>query len=177
MTDHTSPDHPLFSRSVSVAEVPAHGLDLRVEPSEAERASLARHLAVLAVPEFSAKLHVAPEGRDGLRVTGTIEATVVQTCGVTLEPFEAPVKEAVDVHFVPAGTAVPPAAEDDESYDPPDEIVNGGIDVGALATEFLALGIDPYPRKPGAVFEAPAEDAAAASPFSALSRLKDRDEA
>ena len=29
------------------------------------------------------------------------------------------------------------------------------VDLGAVATEFLLLGIDPYPRKPGAVFEAP----------------------
>ena len=37
--------------------------------------------------------------------------------------------------------------------DPPEPIVNGAIDLGALAAEFLMLGLDPYPRKPGAVFE------------------------
>ncbi|MFG1479524.1 DUF177 domain-containing protein [Xanthobacter sp. V4C-4] len=170
-------DHLPFSQSVSLAEVPPHGLDVRIAPAEAVRESLAKHLGVLAVPSFAARLHVAPEGRDGLRVTGTLEASVVQVCGVTLEPFEAPVKEVVDVHFVPAGTPVPPEAEDDETYEPPDEIDNGSIDVGALAMEFLALGIDPYPRKPGAVFEPPAEDPAAASPFSALARLKGDDDA
>ncbi|MFG1432279.1 DUF177 domain-containing protein [Xanthobacter sp. V2C-8] len=177
MTQPPLTDLPL-RHVLSVAEVPPHGVDVRIETSEAERASLARRMGVIAVPAFAATLHVAPEGADGLRVTGRLEAAVVQACGVTLEPFEAPVREEIEVHFVPAGTAVPPGAEEDESYDPPDEIENGAIDLGALASEFLALGIDPYPRKPGVVFEAPAEDAAAISPFSALSRLKgpnDRD--
>lgn len=165
------PDLP-YSHAVSVAEVPPRGLDVHLMPSAGQRDELARHLGVIAVPGFAAQLHVAPEGADGLHITGTLEARVVQTCGVTLEPFEAPVRESIDVHFVPAGTAVPPEAEEDESYDPPDEITDGSIDLGALAVEFLALGIDPYPRKPGAVFEAPAEDPASASPFAALSRLK-----
>ena len=37
-------------------------------------------------------------------------------------------------------------------YEPPDEIVNGQIDLGAITAEFLVLGLDPYPRKPGVDF-------------------------
>jgi hypothetical protein len=37
--------------------------------------------------------------------------------------------------------------------DPPDPIMNGQIDLGALAGEFLALNLDLYPRKPGVTFE------------------------
>ena len=37
--------------------------------------------------------------------------------------------------------------------DPPEPIENGMIDLGRLATDVLYLAIDPYPRKPGAVFE------------------------
>ena len=39
-----------------------------------------------------------------------------------------------------------------DGADPPDEIGNGRIDLGALTAEFLALGLDPYPRKPGVSF-------------------------
>ncbi|MGZ5835725.1 MAG: YceD family protein, partial [Xanthobacteraceae bacterium] len=42
----------------------------------------------------------------------------------------------------------------------------------ALATEFLILGIDPYPRKPGATFVAPASESADGGPFAALAKLK-----
>ena len=49
------------------------------------------------------------------------------------------------------------------------------VNFGQLAVEFLALSLDPYPRKPGAVFEG-AGDAAPAkeSPFAALEALKNK---
>lgn len=172
MTDTPSAPGPIL-RIVPVVEMPPSGLDITLEPGEAERAALARHVGVLALPALTAVLHLAPEKAGGVHVTGRVDASVRQTCGVTLEPFDAPLSETIDVHFVPAGTPVP-EAEEGEEIDPPDEIVGGAIDVGALATEFLVLGIDPYPRKPGAVFEPPEEPAGAASPFSALARLKDR---
>ena len=65
--------------------------------------------------------------------------------------------------------------EDDEMRvdDPPEPIVNGAIDIAALATEFLVLALDPYPRKEGAMFEpviAPVDPAD--HPFAALEALK-----
>jgi hypothetical protein len=53
----------------------------------------------------------------------------------------------------------------------PEPLVNGSVDLGKVATEFLIIGIDPYPRKPGAVFE-PTVSGEVASPFAALSALK-----
>ncbi|MEP9347375.1 DUF177 domain-containing protein [Xanthobacter sp. KR7-225] len=174
MPDSSSASGPLAC-AVPVADLPASGLEVTLEPGEAERAALARHVGALALPSFTAVLRLAPEKGEGVHVTGRVEAVVRQACVVTLEPFDAPLVEPVDVHFVPAGTPVPEEAEGEgELRDPPDEIADGAIDVGALAGEFLALGIDPYPRKPGAVFEPPAEPAAADSPFAALARLKDR---
>jgi hypothetical protein len=41
-----------------------------------------------------------------------------------------------------------------------------------LATEFLILGIDPYPRKPGAQFATPKIEDAGEHPFAALESLK-----
>ncbi len=54
--------------------------------------------------------------------------------------------------------------------DQPDPIVGGHIDLGALAAEFLTLGLDPHPRKPGAQFEEPAPAAPDAHPFAAALR-------
>ena len=64
--------------------------------------------------------------------------------------------------------------------DPPEPVEDGHIDLGAVAAEFLALGLDPYPRKPGIAFsgdglvaeqdEAPEEKPD--NPFAALARLK-----
>ena len=46
------------------------------------------------------------------------------------------------------------------------------MDLGALATEFLILGIDPYPRKAGAQFAPPKLEDAGEHPFAALESLK-----
>jgi len=46
-----------------------------------------------------------------------------------------------------------------------------------VAAEFLALALDPYPRKPGVEFESPqpeAEPDEKASPFAALAKLKEK---
>ena len=65
------------------------------------------------------------------------------------------------------------AADDGDDVDPPEPIENGVIDLGRLATDALFLGIDPYPRKPDAVFDHEVtppdpED----HPFAALKALK-----
>ena len=46
--------------------------------------------------------------------------------------------------------------------------MDGVVDLGAIATEFLILGLDPYPRKPGAVFEPPRERDSDGGAFAAL---------
>ena len=67
----------------------------------------------------------------------------------------------------------------DADSDPPDAIVNGAIDLGALAVEFLTLALDPYPRKPGAEFAASDGagladhgDQDSGNPFAALAKLR-----
>src|SRR5271156_3377550 len=56
----------------------------------------------------------------------------------------------------------------------PEPLIGGVVDLGALATEFLILGLDPYPRKPGAVFELPQDVKPEPGPFAALAGLKDK---
>ena len=57
--------------------------------------------------------------------------------------------------------------------DPPDPLVNGAVDLAAVVAEFLALAVDPYPRKPGAVFSPPVEPGGqGSSPFAELEKLK-----
>jgi len=79
---------------------------------------------------------------------------------VSLDPIENNIDEAIDLIFAPPeqipelADLVDEAAESDaEIPDPPEPIVNGVIDLGRLATDALFLAIDPYPRKPDAVFK------------------------
>ena len=66
------------------------------------------------------------------------------------------------------GAAIKPEGSEYEM----EPLTGGVVDLGALATEFLILGLDPYPRKPGAVFQSPEETAAGEGPFSALAALQ-----
>lgn len=170
MSDRAPLTHPVL-----VASLPDNGSTIKLAPGAEERAALAKDFGIIAVPELKATVTLKPEGA-GVRVGGHIDAVVRQTCVVSLEPFDTTVSEDIDMHFVPAERLpeIRPGQEIEVGEeDLPDPIVDGMIDVGAVVSEFLALGLDPYPRKPGVVFEAPAEDPEAASPFAALKRLKD----
>jgi hypothetical protein len=85
-----------------------------------------------------------------------MDARLTQTCVLTLEPFEATIAEAARLRFVPDSALAAPITLDPQTLDGPDEIPYTGesIDLGAALAEQLALSLDPYPRKPGAVLPA-----------------------
>jgi Large ribosomal RNA subunit accumulation protein YceD len=161
---------------VAQAEVPEAGLRVDLVADERVRAGIAQLAGLVALPRFDAGFDLTRHGRGGLHVIGRISATVGQICGVTLEPIKNEVDEAVDLVFVPSASQ--PAGEHEgneveiSGADAPEELVDGVVDLGALATEFLIVGITPYPRKPGSVFQAPNLGEDLAQPFAALAALK-----
>jgi hypothetical protein len=161
--------HP-FSRPLRVADVPAEGTRVHIVAEPEERAQLARGFGLLAIDRLDADLELFPRGQGGLAVRGTVGADVVQTCVVSLEPFAAVIAEPVEADFAVASDLGEGAAGEGADVPLPDEVVNGMVDLGALSAEFLALGLDPYPRKPGVVFVPPADPDESASPFAALRR-------
>ncbi|GBU17158.1 MULTISPECIES: DUF177 domain-containing protein [Methylobacterium] len=158
-----------LSRSVPVDRLRQGPDGYTVEATPEECAALAADFGLPAIHALSG--HFRADGpTTRLVVTGTVEARITQTCSVTLEPFETEVSEPVEVAFTDTDRL---AGTDAEDEDVPDPIVGGRIDLGALTAEFLALGLDPYPRKPGVAFE-PHEEAAE-KPLAALHRLKGRE--
>jgi len=158
---------------VKLDDVPETGLHLDLIADAHVRNGLAALAGVRAIPRLEAAVDLVRHD-GGLRMTGHIRATVGQTCVVTLEPVENLVDEPIDVIFVPAptdDTAHHSAAL--EADEPPEVLSDGVADVGVVATEFLLLGIDRYPRKPGATFELPLDESTATSPFAVLAKLKD----
>jgi len=166
---------------VPVAEIHEQGLHRMVEAGESERVAVAALVGLRDVSRLAASFELTHAAGGCIHVRGRVEAEVGQTCVVTLEPMTSSVDEEIDVMFSPDVPQVPAAseAEDDGEpmgEDPPEPIVNGAIDLGALAVEFLVLGLDPYPRKEGAVFEpliAPVDPDD--HPFAALKALKAAD--
>jgi uncharacterized metal-binding protein YceD (DUF177 family) len=168
---------PDWTSPVVVASVPETGRRLDLVADSATRDAIAKAAGLAALPRLEAGFDLTRQGADGLRVVGRVSANVVQNCVVTLEPIESEIDEPVDLVFLadvePATDAVDIQAL--ETDDPPEAIRDGVIDLGAVATEFLLLGLDPYPRKPGAVFDAPPAGDPASNPFAALAALKKGD--
>jgi hypothetical protein len=174
-----------FSRPIRVEAIPREGLEKRIEADEAERKALAAANRLPAIGKLVATFSLRRGGRGAIILRGEMSAEITQTCVVTLEPFDTSLDETVELKFAPLADKPPRRRGDDEEVETvmfgeegaPDSIVDGKIDLGAVAAEFLTLNLDPYPRKPGAEFVAPADDgdARAASPFSALAEPKKSD--
>lgn len=166
-----------WTHPIKVEDIPEEGEDIALSPDEETRTTLAAFTGVIAVPALAARLHLLPDGTGGAVVTGTLDATVRQNCVVSLEPFDNKVQEEIAIRFAPESAKPAKAAGHDidfEESDPSDSIIDGVIDLGAVMSEFLILGIDPYPKKPGAVFTPPvnAKDDKRDNPFAALAKLK-----
>jgi hypothetical protein len=167
-----------WSVPVAVDDIPETGLHLEIDAPEPLRAELAALAGLRELGRLSAVFDLTRRGA-GVRVTGNVSARVGQTCVVTLEPVESDIDEPVDLRFAPQ--AVAPASAKSETVaahtsdeDPPEPLFGDELDLGAIATEFLLLGIDPYPRKPDAEFVPVKAGDATAKPFAALEALKKR---
>jgi len=160
---------------VAVEDVPEAGGHFDLTADSQIRSAIAKIAGLRDLPRLEASFDVSRQGGGGLRVAGWVAATVGQTCVVTLEPVANEIAEKIDLLFVPqasvgdSGRVVTTADESECETEP---LIGGVVDLGALATEFLILGLDPYPRKPGAVFQSPEETVAGESPFAALTALK-----
>jgi hypothetical protein len=176
-------EKPALSRPLSVIEVPPEGLEIKIVASEAERAALAQMNDLPAVLSLEAALRARRWRGDGLEVTGELRARVRQTCVVTLDAFDSDVAEPIELRFAPPKQAPKPRSRRHEPEpemiepnmledDPPDPLINGAVDLGAVVSEFLTLALDPYPRKPDAEFVELApeekEENGVVSPFTKL---------
>ena len=165
-----------WSVPLAVDDLPETGLHRAIEASAEVRAELAELAGLRELPQLSAEFDVFKQGA-GILVTGRVKAKVCQFCVVSLELMESEIDEAVDLEFAPMA-GVPAAKKARKrahgSDEPPEPLVDGMLDLGALATEFLILGINPYPRKPGSHFAAPPAEDAGEHPFAALEALKKR---
>lgn len=141
----------------NVAHLPQKGMPVIVEADARQRDALAAEHGLLSVEAYRADLLVAPWKRNGVKVSGRVDAKITQECVVTLDPIEASISEEVSGLYFPEDSKLGRLGFHDngeihldvEGPDSPEIFSGDTIDVGALAEEFFGLAIDPYPRKPG----------------------------
>ncbi len=178
-------DKPALTYPVPVLHLPQKGITLKIGTDEKERVALAKGHELEAVNAFSAEFLLTPWKKDGIRVRGRIDAEIVQSCVVTLEPLTNIVAEEIDTIFVPENSRLARIQLDEsgemlldaEGADIPETFVGDKIDIGAVAEEFFDLAIDPYPRKPGLPEESEplifGEDGADQEPVSPFAKLSE----
>jgi len=144
-----------LARSVSLT-------DLRAEPrrydgtaSQEELLALAARFDLPAVKTLSWQIESEP-WRSGVRLSGHIQAQVIQECVVTLDPVPAEIDERFDRGFLPFVDLYDdskPGAEyeivtDSDLGDVPEPLTDP-LDIGEILAEELGIALDPYPRSEG----------------------------
>lgn len=178
MSDHLPPFHRLY-KAFDLPTKTARPVTADATPDEC--ADVAAMLDLKDVKTLTVKADIAPAGEGVWRVKGSVTAKVVQSCVITLAPVKALIEEPFErifSRYAEDDAAIDIDIEYDE--DDPPEPLGEGVDIGAIAVEALSLGLEPYPRAPGASFEevraAPpgAEPLSpdAAKPFAGLASLK-----
>jgi len=172
---------PEFSRTVLADKV---GTDETVQVIKArpdECVKLAGRLDLQSLENLSATIRIRRiRGGQMIRVAGALEADVVQTCVVTLEPVRNHVSDEFETVFAPRHLIPEASSEveiDPDAEEPPEPLVGNKIDIGELTTQHLSLALDPYPRCPGIDFEDHIEEEEDApverpNPFLTLAKLK-----
>jgi hypothetical protein len=184
-----------WSYLVSIDEIDETPKTYSFSAEEGERADLARRLHVVSVKNAKADVTLQRLPGGMVHAMGSVRADVIQNCVVTAEEIENHIEDQFEGWFGEPGRAVSFArakSERDakkghveaeileESVDP-EPIIGGKVDIGELATQYLSLAVDPYPRKEGAaseyVLNAPEGGGEGASlrknPFEALKAWKE----
>jgi len=189
-----TPDTFPYSLKVHASKVVDKDEKVTVSPDAAALKAIAATYDLDAIHELTAEFTLKPYRKAGVRVVGPVTAAIAQTCIVSLEPFDSRVTVHVDRTFEPHSSRPRKIRDlnDDgeieielESLDPPDVILDGVLDLGAVICEELVLSLDPFPRKDGVVFEGgdgveeaePEDEPEKPSAFAALQALKDNPDA
>ncbi len=144
------------------------------EANARELDAVKRYAEVEGVASFKARVKVAPLSGGRFKVTGTLEASVVQASVVDLDAVPASIEENFAVEFWPeeaiAGKEGHAVSLEEE---PPEPIVGDRLLIGAFLCELFSLSLDAYPRNPDDAFEWSAgESEPSTSPFADLARLR-----
>lgn len=166
-------NEPPLHWSVDTAQVAHSPVDFSFEASPRELDALKRYAGVEDLTRFGARIKISPLAQGKYRVSGTLEASAVQSSVVNLEAVPSTVEESFSVEYWPA-EAIGDAEQDAPfDADPPEPLAGSHIPVGTLLCELFALALDPYPRNPDDKLDwAPRESEPEASPFASLARLK-----
>ena len=147
--DAVKPMRTPWSVPVAVSEVPETGRHLDLVADERTRAAIAKLAGLADLPRLAASFDVTLRGRDGLRVVGRVGHRRPDLRGDARADRERDRRS--DRPRLRPGAAIrcSRASEVEAGRGCPSRSIGGQIDLGAIATEFLMLGIDPLSAQAG----------------------------
>ena len=162
-----------------------HPTEFDLQPDSAAREALARQLGISNVKKLRFSGRIETAGSRSWSLRGTLGATVVQPCVVTLDPVTTRIDEEVERTYLPAEFLQIEEEAGSETEMPEDtstEVLGTVISAHDAMVESLALALPQYPRSKGAelgeaVF---AEDGVTplkdedTKPFAGLAALRDQ---
>ncbi len=172
---------PPLDWTVLADTVSRAGCARQFEAAPDECAAVARFLGITAVNRLALTCRLSRRDGDRILVRGTLKAEAVQACIITCDPIVTEIDEEVEVEFWPEADLAGEGGEPEidvniDEAEPPSAIQNGRVELGALTVELLGIRLDPYPRAPGAEFDASTglthSRTGASGPFAALAALK-----
>ncbi len=138
------------STALRVADLPQNApTPFEITPDKPALDALARELGVTGLRKLRFTGQIRAIGKADWQLTGTLGATVVQDCVVTLEPVTTRIDEPVQITYL-AHFETPDEEEVEMPEDDTTEPLGSHIDPAAVMTEALELHIPAYPRKEGA---------------------------
>ncbi|WP_127077304.1 hypothetical protein [Rhodomicrobium lacus] len=146
---------------------------LSFEADAAEREALGAYADVREVKSFKATVQVIPLNGGRFRVSGRLEADVVQASVVDLADVPAQLDERFQVEFWPP-ELIEGDSEGEPSFEdePPEALSGTKILIGAFLSELFSVSLEPYPRNEGDSLDWQAPDESLAHPFAELIRLR-----
>jgi uncharacterized metal-binding protein YceD (DUF177 family) len=173
----TIADNPPIERIYDLNRVSEAGYEATITASADDCVKLAGWAELDAVERFEGRVSLKRLSASRFAYSAHLEADIVQSCAVTLEPVPAVIvlDFARTLHLVSrlrtqadVTVELTPGADD-----VPEEIDNSRFDLAAPLLEEFLLAINPYPRAPGVEFEVPDEvQDKPESPFAVLKTLK-----
>ena len=157
---------PEWSHKIESEHVGPRALNVKLASQEQVRKDVARRLKVESVDALEAEFTLQREpGNLLVRVQGTVKARITQLCVSTLELLKSDLAEKFEAFYTDHDEKAVSFAKAkherlgrvmdaelqilDERADP-EPAIDGKIDLGELAVQYLSLAIDPYPRAEGA---------------------------
>jgi len=157
---------PRMSGALRVADLPQNSETVfEIRPSPDEMGAIARELDLLGLRKLSFRGVVQAIGETDWELKGTLGATVVQPCVITLGPVTTRIDQPVTRHYI-KDLASPEAEETEMPEDDTIEPLGAVIDPSQVMAEALALALPLYPRQDGADLDRASFTAPGISPMT-----------